>query len=140
MIIPIVIGNLELSKVRAPDFKGYIPLNKTLTDEKIDTLPVINYTIDKNKIRALKDIISTCKQMNINLILVYSPIRRVDRSINFNAIISELCFKNDISYFDMSNNPTFINNPQYFADKTHLNIEGAKVFTNMLINIIWQAN
>lgn len=39
----------------------------------------------------------------------------------------------DIPIYDMIN--CFENNKEYFADATHLNYEGAKVFTDILNNL-----
>jgi hypothetical protein len=108
-----------------------------MKNEKIDTLKIGICTIDENKVHALNDIILTCQQSNIDLIFVYSPVWRIIQDSFYNTIISDLCSENGISYIDMSNNPTFIYNSNYFADKEHLNNEGAKVFSTMLINKIW---
>lgn len=140
LILQIAMGNLDNNKEKVPDIKGYVPLYKIMKNEKIDTLQISACIIDENKNRALKDIISTCKQKNIELVFVYSPIWSIIQNSFCNIIISELCSENGISYLDMSNHPTFINNHEYFADKDHLNNEGARVFSTMLINKILRTN
>jgi hypothetical protein len=136
LILQIAIGNLEYNKKRVPDNKGFVPLFKIMKHEIIDTSYIATSIIDENKIRALKDIISTCKQKNIDLIFVYSPIWSIIQDSYYNAIISNLCYENGIVYMDMSNDSIFINNPDYFSTIDHLNNEGAKVFSNMLIDKI----
>ena len=140
LILHIAMGNLDYGKERVPDFKGYIPFFKIMKNEKLDTSQISACTIDENINRALLDIISTCKQKNIELVFVYSPIWSIIQDSFCNNIISELCSENSISYLDMSNHPTFINNHEYFADKLHLNNEGARVFSTILINKIWRTN
>lgn len=134
LLFQIARGNIELSNAKVPDIKGYIPLYKTMKHEKIGTWNLSDCTIDENKIRALKDIISTCKQKNIDLVFVYSPIWIIIQDTYCNNIISDMCSEQGISYIDMSNDTTFINSPDYFEDITHINNEGAIVFSNMLIN------
>jgi len=139
LIFEIVAGNLE-SKHRVLDMNGYVPLNGTINKEKIDTLRISNCITDENKIKALKDIIATCKQRNINLIFVYSPIRHIYYDNNCNTILSELFSGNGISYLDMSNHPIFMNNSTYFNDFDHLNDKGARIFSNMIVDKILQTN
>ncbi len=136
LILHIVLGNLNFNKEREPEIKGYVPLFKIMKNEKIDTSRIVACTIDKNKICALKDIISTCKQKKIDLFFVYSPRWSIIQGSFNNTLISSMCSENGIRYIDMSNNQIFINNHDYFADKDHLNDEGAKVFSSMLINKI----
>jgi hypothetical protein len=137
LLFQIARGNLELNKDRVPDLKGYIPLYETMKDEKIGTWKITDCNIDKNKIRALKDIISTCKLKNIDLVFVYSPIWVTIKEGYCDAIVPDLCSGNGIGYLNMSNDSTFINSPDYFVDVSHLNDEGARIFSNMLINKIW---
>jgi len=140
LIFLIAMGNLESNKIRKPDIKGYVPLNKIMKIEKIDTVNNSFGTIDENKINALKDIISTCQQKNIDLLFVYSPVWSIIQNNSDNELLSGLCSQRGIRYLNLSNDSAFVNNPEYFADINHLNHEGAKLFTNMLIDKILQTN
>jgi hypothetical protein len=139
MILPIAEGNLEFKK-RIVDIKGYVPLYNSMKDRNFDTVKISSCNIDGNKILALKDIISTCKRQNIDLVFIYSPIWRIIIENPCKGIISELCSQNGISYLDISNYETFINNPDYFADKFHLNDQGARVFSTIISDTILQTN
>ena len=139
LIFQIVGGTLMLRKSGLPDLKGYIPLYRTMKAEKIDTFNLGNFEIDENKILAMKDIISTCKQKNIALVFVHSPFWRISTDSYCSSIISGMCSENGINYLDMSNDSTFINKPDYFDDISHLNNKGAEVFTNMLIDRIYNS-
>jgi cell division protein FtsL len=134
VIFQVARGNLKHSKTSEPDLKGYIPLYRTMNHEKIGTWDLCNITFDENKIHALNDIISTCKQKNIELIFVNSPIWVTIQYSSCKNFISDMCSEQGIEYIDMSNDSTFINNPYYFDDISHLNNEGATIFTNMLIS------
>lgn len=132
LIFQIAMGNMEFNKKRVPDIKGYIPFFEIMKNEKIDTSKSNIYTIDENKILALKDIILTCQQKSIELIFVNSPTWGIIQDDYCEVKLIELFSENRITFFDMSNHPTFISNPGYFADKNHLNDEGAKVFSKIL--------
>lgn len=135
LIFQIGMGNLESSKSKIQVINGYIPLFKTIQDSKIDTTHYTTCNIDENKIWALNDIISTCKQKGIDLVFVYSPIRIIIHDTFYNSI-SGLCTENGIRYIDMSNDPFFLNNHNYFADYDHLNDKGARLFSALLVNKI----
>lgn len=139
LILQIIIGNLDYNKDRVPDIKGFVPYFNVMKYERMDTLQIGSFSIDENKNRALKDIISTCKQKRINLVFVYSPVWSISQS-GYSGAISELCFKNGIRYIDMSNYPVFNNHPEYFNDWDHLNNDGARVFSSILINKIMHTN
>ena len=122
-----------------------LDLRDLITEQKMKDEKIIiaqnsskNYDlrIDENNIAALRDIISTCKQKKIKLIFVQSPIFISKQNSFCDSAFSELCSKNDIRYYNFSNHKTFNNHSEYFADRSHLNDDGAKVFSNLLINKI----
>jgi hypothetical protein len=133
LILRIATGNLKTSDEEEPGTKGYVPIVKIMKNKTIDTLKINAFIIDENKILALKEIISTCKQKNIELVFVFSPVWSIIQNTFSGSIVSDLCSENGISYVDMSNHETFISNPGYFADISHLNDEGARVFSTLLV-------
>lgn len=137
LILQIAKGNLGNRKVKLSDHKGYVPIIKKMKHENINALEFKGTPIDENKILALKDIITTCQKRKIELVFVFSPIWSIIQDSVYNPVISELCLENNIKYIEMSDNPEFISNPGYFSDISHLNDEGAKEFSNILINKIW---
>jgi len=136
LVFKIALGNLELNQAREPDYNGYAPYFETLKNEKLDTTRISNFLIDEQKIKALNDIVFTCKEKGIKLIFVHSPIWSIIQDGFGDPVFSEFCNKMNVSYLNISNHPIFINNPNYFADKLHLNYEGAQIFSNMLIDEI----
>lgn len=140
LILQIVNGNLGLIKAGETNLKGYIPLTRTMKQEKIDLWDLNNIRIDENKIHALKDIISTCKQKNVDLVFVQSPSWLIIQDSVCKKIISDMCSENGIAYLDMSNDSTFIKRPDYFEDINHLNNTGATVFSDMLINKLFNTH
>jgi lysophospholipase L1-like esterase len=138
LVFQIAMGNLEFNKKRMQDTKGYIPLIGIMKNEQIDTSASIIKTIDRNKVLALNDIISTCQQKKIQLVFVNSPTWGVIRDDYFEDRLLELCSENGIPFLDLSNHPAFISNPGYFADKSHLNNDGAMLFSKILTDTIRQ--
>ena len=137
LIFQIAMGNLGSGKDRVSVSKGYVPIFKKLEDRSIDTSRISPCNADKNKINALNDIILTCRQKNIDLYFVNSPTWRImkDNSLCYNEWAG-FSSQNGINYYDMSNLPVFINNPQYFSDIYHLNDEGARIFSTLITSNI----
>ncbi|OFX78034.1 MAG: hypothetical protein A2X12_07550 [Bacteroidetes bacterium GWE2_29_8] len=136
-IFTIAIGNTEFNKRRKGDIKGYIPLNKTLVGSiEIDSSSS-KYEIDSIKIKAYESFIQDCKNSNVKLYIVCSPYFTSYNHSDYSLIIAkEIAKRNNIQFFDYSNDSTFLNKPQLFADISHLNEEGSKLFSNMLIDSI----
>ena len=136
LLLTIIIGNLDYNKNRNPDFKGYVPIFMKMKTERIGTAHPDFSKTDDNKINALNQIITTCNQKNIKLIFVQSPVFQITTESHHDAVLSELCSHHGVMYFNLSNQKLFLNNPLYFADINHLNDDGARVFTNLLIQRI----
>ncbi len=138
LLLQIAMGNLKHNKDRVPDNKGYVPLLGKLENVTIDTTKIIKCNIDKNKTGALKDIVSTCRQKNIDLVFVYSPTWRIIEDSFCNNILSDFCTEYGIRYLNMSNLPVFVSNQGYFSDIYHLNDQGARVFSKLVVDQISQ--
>jgi len=135
-LLTIAMGNFEFNKKRKPDIKGYVPIFKKMNSHKWDTIRIEKATTDEKKAEALKQMITSCKQRKIDLYFVQSPNYNITLKNDFNDFILELCKTNDITYLNFSNDSEFANNPQYFADRIHLNDEGARIFSNLVIKQI----
>lgn len=73
-------------------------------------------------------VLETCKNNNINLVVVSSPrFRPVDN----NNFLSELCNKHNIPYIDLYDLGLFNENPDLFQDEGHLNHDGALIYTKL---------
>jgi hypothetical protein len=144
LLVTIAIGQLEFNKKRKPDNKGYIPLCYKMKNVKLDTrqneIIKHDFCIDYNKVDALKEIISICKLKNIRLIFVKSPLFNFVHNSCYDLTFSKLCSETDISYFNFSNEKEFLNQPAYFADRSHLNEDGAKEFSKLLVAKIQHSN
>lgn len=85
---------------------------------------------------ALTKIIDSCKIKGIRLILVNSPaFINAILTENINPI-REMALNNKVEYLDYSADTTFLNNHTYFADPGHLNKDGAKIFSEIIVNFL----
>lgn len=112
---------------------GFVGLKGNINPKTIRTYPDSKISIDwKN----LTNISEKCKNNNIDLVVVISPIFKTDPLTEH--IIKEIdlfCQKaNNLRLIDYSNNAKFVNNNELFYDNLHLNEHGAKLFTKDLIN------
>jgi hypothetical protein len=137
-ILTIAIGNLEINKKRKPDNKGYIPLYKKW-QAKIDSIDTFStYEIDSNMIEAFKDFLNIAKKSGANFFVVYSPVFQKIKKKQEIEICKDMCNKENIIFWDFSNDTLFLNNSHFFQDVLHLNHNGANVFSNLIVKKIKQ--
>jgi len=139
MFTTIIVGNLEFNKKRKNNkgaFKGYVPLiggyNQPL--DSIQTLQ--HYETDDNKIAVFTEFLTLSKERNIDLIVVYSPVYYLYQNDYSIWLCREICEENGIKFVDYSKNKEFLDNPNLFKDKTHLNSIGASLLTNKVLEEI----
>lgn len=140
MITTIVVGNMAFNKSRKSDNKGYVALYRQMNDEMPDSVrssaQPAKIHLDDQKIRILLEIIRDCRERKIDLWFVQSPRYVVSGNDATNEYFAEICRQNHISYFDLSQSPSFLTRPGLFADPGHLNDQGARVFSNMVVGRI----
>jgi hypothetical protein len=137
LVLSIAIGNTEFNKKRRPDVNGYIPINKKMSDPvEFNEMPV-HYEIDSTKLNVYESFIRECQKSNITLIMVCSPYySKFNEPIYSIAIAKEIARKNNIPFHDYSKDSLFTGNPTLFSDHSHLNDDGALIFSNKLIDEI----
>ena len=92
-----------------------------------------DYPIDEEipeKVDAFKKIVSACDEHNINLIVVFTPIRRA-HSNSFEERIRELTGESGAIYVYDRENPAY-RDAEYYHDGGHLLNTGAEIFTREL--------
>jgi len=137
LLLSIAIGNTDFNKNKRPDINGYLPLTKKLNEPiEFNDLPV-SYEVDSTKLKMYESFIRDCKKSNIKLIIVCSPYyNKFNEPIYSIALAKKIALKNNIPFFDYSKDPFFTSKPNLFSDKIHLNDEGARIFSNMLVDQI----
>ena len=83
----------------------------------------------------LEQMFSMCKQRNIKTILYFPPqYCKMISAEKLTAIVDNICKKYDVTFIDDSQDEYFLQHPEYFYDNSHLNDEGAHVYTNLFIS------
>ena len=136
-ITTIIAGNSNFNKNRKGDNKGYIPLKNVWRQPiLIDNTPE-RYEIDSTKVKVYEAFIQDCINAKVKLYIICSPkfikYNHTDYSIK---MANEIALKYNVEFYDFTNNITFTNKIDYFADIEHLNENGAKTFSMILTNKI----
>ena len=135
-IFNILLGNLK--KDGTTEIKGYLPVAETLTVAPVPVKKgVSDGTIDTTLVRIYETFIKDCVEAGVELHIFCSPYfsedKDQDQSIELEKTIAQ---KYNIPYHDFSNEPVFLNKLPLFADYSHLNKEGAQLFTNIIIDSV----
>ncbi len=139
LLFTIAIGNSNLNKMREniQSQEGYLPLKREWRQDISTDTSNKNYVIDSNKIDIFENFIRDCHNSDVKLYIVISPrflkFKFEDCSI---SIAREIAKKFNIDFFNFSNDPDFLEHPELFADKSHLNDTGAKIYSNKVIDKI----
>jgi hypothetical protein len=107
--------------------KGYYPLisdKKGSMKNNISTLKVI-----RNKY--YEEIKKLCKQNNINLIVVMTPMCKNTKGLDYFDNVKK-------QYPEINNFENTVTDDRYFASCGHLNNEGAIIYTNHIINTFFK--
>lgn len=133
----ILLGNTKFNQKRRNEINGYVPIMK-LCDRSLNTGHVYNdYDMDPEKIRIYNAFIEDCRAANIRIYVLRSPYYElydgVDKSIKLG---NEIARKHNVPFYDLSNDTAFINHQELFADPSHLNNEGAKIYSAWIVENI----
>ncbi|MCH5217607.1 MAG: hypothetical protein J1F07_03495 [Muribaculaceae bacterium] len=113
------------------DGKGYVPLFNTWNYELEERAEAMKE--DPEKLRYIKKFIATCKENDIDLIIVKSPLYSKSSSRDGRDAIERISLQMGATYFDFEGDTLFLAHREWFSDPDHLNHEGATQFSNMII-------
>jgi hypothetical protein len=137
--LSILVGNLEISKKLYVSDKGYLPFYEKMNPISIGSKKtkdnpeeIYSDSIDSFKIAALQDIAEICLKKKIPLVFVFSPIWSKSNNELANSKLLTIVKLNKVKYLDFSDDTTFVNHPQYFQDASHMNDDGARIFSKKL--------
>ena len=95
------------------------------------------YFIDQElpeKVKAFSSIVETCHEHNIDLTVVIPPTFKIPGNA-FMERMQQMCYPGTrLFLYDTSNK--FYSDKSYYYDEEHLNIQGAKLFTDEIINYL----
>jgi hypothetical protein len=127
-------------------YKGYRPLKGEIpysvlknTNSKNETKND-NLKIDTVFVSKFKEFINTTLQSDAALIFMVSPViykSNIENNKSF-ALIKEITKKFDIPMLNYRNDPSFLGKNKLFRDESHLNGEGAQVFSKIVAHDLKQ--
>ncbi len=134
-------------KVKTYRYKGFAGMNRSWNsdyDEAKATKGTYTAKIDEQTVLLFEKFVQECKESGIKLILVYTPefIEGQGFVTNKSEIIRiyrEFSLKYNIPFWDYSNDKICFDK-QLFYNTTHLNKEGANLFTSELVSKLKKEN
>ena len=138
-IFSIAVGNTDFNKNRYVDMQGFVPWRKKIQcPPKTDTI-YAEYKIDSVKVNLFESFIKDCNSQGVKLYIVVSPYYLIsditDSSIEKGIAIAE---KYGVELLNYSQDTNFKLHCDFFADITHLNEDGAKLFTTKFVEELVQ--
>jgi hypothetical protein len=137
--LSVLVGNLEISKKLYVSDKGYLPfygkmkpISRSTVKMKDNPEELYSDSIDTFKIAALKDIAEICLKKHIPLVFIFSPIYTKLNNELANSKLNTILNTYNVKYLDYSEDKTFVNHPRYFQDESHMNDDGARIFSKKL--------
>ena len=114
---------------------GYIPLHGRMLKEPEREQGAGTAKSDMIKLRYLQRFIHETKSNDIKLIMVASPKYGSTKSSSFD-IVKSYCKKANVPFLDYYTDSYFMSHKELFKESMHLNDDGARVFTNMMVKHI----
>lgn len=133
-LFTIAVGNTNFNKKRKEDIKGYVPLTKHWASSLTNDTTTAPYAMDSVKIKLYNAFIDDCAKAKIPLYIVCSPY-----FVHYNApdysitLAQQIAQQHNVPFFNYTNDTTFTQHPNLFADATHLNNHGALIFSKLLL-------
>ena len=119
--------------------KGYLPLapkqlKKQLALEKEE---LESSALSEIKIERFRSTLERAQKIGVRIVVVDSPKYKLRTYENLSASkMQELCERYGALYIDNSQLPYFLDHPELFNDATHMNDDGAKVYTELFLKQI----
>ena len=123
--------------------RGFAGMNKTWNADLDNAMAKdsnFHVNLDTASLNLFEQFIGQCRELNIELVLVYTPeyiggqsfVKNRSDIIKLYNCIAE---KHQIPFIDFSNDE-ICSNRSYFYNSTHLNSIGADLFTRKLVHIL----
>jgi hypothetical protein len=133
----IAIGNAEINKKRRGDYMGYVALDKQWPKPLQDEAPAAAYEMDSLSVWAYESFLKDCKAAGTQVFVLCSPYftrgTQADASMQLGK---EIAARHDVPFLDFSRDAYFLERRELFSDVLHLNDEGAKQYSAMVIEKI----
>jgi hypothetical protein len=123
------IAGLFVSRQKKDDH-GYLPIKNSsvilgeLTTSKTTT------DIDKQKIHYLHLFVKRCKSEKIQIVFTVSPRYAIVDS-SYYSVLKDFAREENIPFLDYHTPGVFLDHPEYFRDRAHLNDKGARLYSTL---------
>lgn len=118
---------------------GYDPLavKKLQSPLKLEKSESRNGELSRDNMNLFRSTLERAKSKGVRVIVVESPAYRIrpknDRSAQ---MMKKICQEEGVEFYDNSQLDQFLQHPEYFKDATHLNDNGARVYTELFLQQI----
>ena len=142
IIHKIVMINIFKEKFKDNTIKGYSPLTpkENLFMKQLESLVDRNdYKLSSYKITLFKNTLDKAKKQGVKIVVVDSPkYILLDSNSQSADTMEKICNEYDVKFINNTQLSLFLEHPEYFNDKTHLNDIGANIYTNIFIDQIYK--
>lgn len=119
--------------------KGYLPLKPKTLRKELQLMPerISSVRLSDTKVERFRQTLARAKGKGVKMIVVDSPKFKKRDKNNLSAVkMQELCQRYGAMYFDNSQLTYFLDHPELFNDATHMNDDGAKIYTELFLKQI----
>ena len=119
--------------------KGDLPLAPTQLKKQLvlEKERVGSASLSETKIERFRSTLKRAQKMSVRIVVVDSPKYKLRSTENLSAVkMQELCEHSGTLYIDNSQLSFFLEHPELFNDATHMNDDGAKVYTELFLKQI----
>lgn len=123
--------------------KGYDPSPKKHLKKQLELKKeeLKTTTLSETKIERFSSVLKRAQKMGVRIVIVDSPKYKLRTYENLSASkMQELCERYGVLYLDNSQLSYFLEHPELFNDANHLNDDGAKIYTKIVIGQIKSEN
>jgi hypothetical protein len=130
----LILVMLRFNFVAETDYEGYLPILSRMLPCGLEDRPEQREKLEPSPdyIEMLESMICDAKRRGIVFILVASPL--FSEGIVHAPEYAVIAKRNQIPFFDYSEDVKFRGNEELFSDPCHLNDKAAAVFSNMLVD------
>lgn len=136
LVFKIAAGNTAMNKTRKADTDGYIPLttvhNKEIREYNIEE------KIDSQLVKSFTSFITSARAAGSKVLVVVSPTYYHYRKSQTLELARAICGEQQVAFWDYSRDSSFQQHRDWFADRAHLNDEGARHFSRLIAERINQ--
>lgn len=132
-----VLGNFIHPMTNYP--KGYLALHKDM-DYEPEFKEENEKCVDNLKTQFFEEYIKLAKNKGVALVCCASPYYKAPQNDSNYEPVKQLCEKHNVPFLYYGACPEISPEKQYFQDRTHMNDNGARLYTSQLVSVIKRMN